>query len=193
MRELTPDVVDRILKNTLPELVRELSASAWYVSEHAVINLFVFGHLVPALQKLPEFLVNGWDLTLIGMEASVPQAKKEKPARPSTRKDLVFWRQPRSTRWRGCDLSQCGNADYIREHSCRPLAVVEWKNIKLGEQRDIQAEYDANVEWFRNNLRLDMLDVGYATLIDQSKQGTARLSCHRLTKNGENARFIVLP
>jgi len=54
---VTPDVLDSILRQTLIGLADELRSSTWYVSEHAVINLFVFGYLVPAFQKCE------WDLT----------------------------------------------------------------------------------------------------------------------------------
>jgi hypothetical protein len=196
-RDLTPDVIDGILKQTFPELVRELESCAFYASEHAVINLFVFGYLVPALQNSPGFRENGWDLTLVGMEVSVAQIQASERSRPRTRKDLVFWRQPRSTRFKNCDLSRCKGAAYVREHSHKPLAVIEWKNISASEKRDIQAEHRGDLDWFRRNLGGGMLDVGYAVVIDQTRERVPQLCCHRLSRSPtgleENPKFIVLP
>src|SRR5436305_3416705 len=168
---LTADVLDSILQNTLPELVSELGSSSWYVSEHAVINLFIFGHLVPAFRK------RGCDdLTFMGMEASVLQIEKSTPCRPSTRKDMVFWKKPRSTRWKGYDLSDATKAldkFYVQEHGCKPLAVVEWKNINRFQRRSkvdkVKAEHQGDVQWLRASLRMQMLEVGYAILLDQRK------------------------
>jgi len=194
-QELTPGVIDSILQETLPKLLSELKSSLWYVSEHAVVNLFVFGYLVPAFQKLPAFQEYGWDLTLMGMEASVLQIEKATPCKLGTRKDIVFWRQPRSTRWKGYDLLPAFDKDYVREHGCKPLAVVEWKNISRFtlKANKVKTDHERDVEWLRDNLQMKMLDLGYAILVDQRNEGSPTLACQRITREREDKQFLVLP
>jgi hypothetical protein len=181
-------LLDGILRETLSELLDELRSNTHHVSEHAVLNLFVFGYLVPAFQKY------GWDLTLTGIEVSVLQVEKETPTRLGTRKDLVFWKQPRSTRWKGCNISLPIDEAYVREHGCKPLAVVEWKNISRFTLKPmvVKAAHESDVKWLRTNVGKNMFDVGYAILVDQREEGSPRLHCRRLTKDGEE-QFLLVP
>ena len=187
--QMTPDLLAGILEQTLPALVEDLRASEWYVSEHAVVNLFVFAHLVPAFQEL------GLDLTLMGIEASVLQVEKEMPTKLSARKDLVIWHAPRTTRWKGCQISRPVDREHHRKYGCKPLAVIEWKNISriTARPNDVESDHVADLEWLRANLSMGMIGVGYAILVDQRQERAPRLTCRRVTKDGEPQDFVVLP
>ncbi len=162
-KQITSFLLDTILKDTLPALVDDLRSCDWYVREHAVVNLFVFAHLLPALQAM------GMHSTLIGIEVPVLQVEKSTPCRLGARKELVIWREPMTTLWKGCRVSYPIDSEYVRKHGRKPLAVVEWKNISriTDRPKDVEVAHESDVDWLRSNLRAGMFDVGYAIIVDQ--------------------------
>lgn len=197
--DLTQDVLKGVLTKTLTKLTKDVQEYErkrcnWYVSEHALVNLFVFGYLVPAFQDLPQYPFYRGDLTFMGMEVSVSQIQGPIPGQPATRKDIVFWKQPRRTRWALCDLSHKPSMGDILENSHRPLAVVEWKNIhrfqtKAGA-KTVKEDHDRDVRWLRANLAAKMFDIGYAILTDQ-RNGEFAIRCCRLSEDTEDPLFFA--
>lgn len=195
-RPITAELLDDIVIETLPPLIEEVGRSNWFVREHDVVNLYVFGYLVPV------FIRHGLDLTLIGIESPVLKADPEDPVKAKaskygSRRDLVIWREPRTTCWKGCELgnrlrSATEHKAYLRQRGTRPLAVIEWKNIHpaMSSPEGVEAGYQDDIAWLKWNAQHGMFDVGYAILLDQ-RGATANLICQKIDKHG--ASRLPLP
>ena len=68
---------ERLFRAALESFIPDLAASPWYVRERDVVNLFVFGHL------LPQFQNEDLDIRQVGIEIPVlklPDSSTEKGA-----------------------------------------------------------------------------------------------------------------
>jgi hypothetical protein len=148
---------DSMMRESLPSMYEELLAADYYVREHEVVNLFVFGHLVPL------FLRDNLDLRQIGIEYPVKKLKTGARSKPGARKDLVIWPRSGATLWNG-------------HH---PLAIVEWKHISriTGRPVEVRAAHLGDINWLQTNR--EMMQVGYAILVERSLSGLT-LNCVRV-------------
>jgi hypothetical protein len=161
---------DQMLKSSLGSLYQELVLNDCYVREHEVVNLFVFGHLVPA------FVRETLDLRQIGIEYPVQKIKATKTAKERARKDLVVWPKCGATLW---------NQHY-------PLAVVEWKHISRLTKypNKSRREHEQDIGWLVENQ--DLMQVGYAVIVEHTA-ATLSLSCTRVQGQTLNRNFCILP
>jgi len=182
---ITAELLDKVLRSTLAALFADLERCNWYVREHEVVNRFVFVHLIPAFQS------NNLDLALLGIESPVMQMRQHPKSKLGARKDVVIWREAGDTFLKGCDLSD-GLDESLREQACKPLAVMEWKNISRITPRpaDVTKAHGDDIEWLRANLQGKKFDVGYAILVDQ--RSAPHLTCRRMTVDAETD-FLILP
>jgi hypothetical protein len=199
-------LLDEILRKSFQGLFEDLCCCEWYVREHEVVNLFVFGHLVPLFQH------HQLDLTSIGIEVQVLQVDSSplKKRRYGARKDVVIWSQPKMTPFKGVDLTGM-KSDLIelRGPGQKPFAVMEWKHISRFTKRPktvcaaedlhsdlpcrhIRCEHERDKEWLRENLRGGMLRVGYAVLIDHNTHPAVTLRCRKFS-SGSEEDFLTLP
>lgn len=112
----------------------------YFGREHEVVNLYVFGHLVPQFQS------RGIPLETLGMEISITSTSLLK----GRRKDLVVWPEPRCSRFKGD----------------RPIAVMEWKFIpaKCRDRGALLRAYAVDIAWTKECL--SDLGTGYAVILD---------------------------
>ena len=113
-RHLTDPVTtfERLFRAALESLLPDLAACPWYVRESEVVNLFVFQHLIPQLQN------EKLDISQLGVEVPIQRMKTDGKPEFGRRGDIVVWLHAKASRWR----------------TCKPLALVEWKNISLPGQ-----------------------------------------------------------
>lgn len=167
-----PDPVselDRMMTDSLRTLYEELVVSECYVREHEVVNLFVFGHLVPLFQR------HNLDLRQIGIEYPVSKIVERPKSKPGARKDLVIWPKVGATRW----------------NNHKPIAVVEWKHISriTPQPTEVRKAYLKDIEWLTVNR--EMMLVGFAILVERTKSGLG-LECARVL-GGVSTTFLKLP
>jgi hypothetical protein len=106
------DSFERLFGASLESFLPDLADAPWYVRERDVVNLFVFGHLVP------KFQAEGLDIGQIGIEIPVQVIPQSKKAALGVYADIVVWPHKKATVWR----------------TCKPLARIEWKNISCRER-----------------------------------------------------------
>ena len=162
------EVLDEMMGQSLPPFFEELAGHDGYVREHEIVNLFVFGHLVPQFQR------RGLDLRQIGIEYPVKQIQLSSGDAPCTLRHLVVWPRVGATLW-------CGY---------QPVAVVEWKNISsiTHEPAQVRRGHKKDVEWLRTNSGL--MQVGYACLVTRCELKLT-FSCIRVEREIES-RFLEL-
>lgn len=179
--------LDQLIHRGLTGLFNELQTCNWYVREHELVNLFVFGNLVPMFQE------RGLDLTMIGIEYPAMQAIASESSRFGARKDLVIWPEPRMTLWKGCELTRGMELSTLHALGCKPLAIIEWKNISRITRTPVEVRngHQLDIEWLRRNVEANMVQVGFAVLVDQSTN-LVRLNCKRVA-NGTASDFLRLP
>jgi hypothetical protein len=150
-------------------MYEELFTCDCYVREHEVVNLFVFGHLVPMFMK------HDLDLRQIGIEYPVLKVKEGVKSKRGARKDLVIWPRSAATLWNGY----------------RPLAVIEWKHISRITSRppEVRAAHLKDINWLTVNK--DMMRVGYAVLVERTASDLL-LTCTRV-QGESNTSFLRLP
>jgi hypothetical protein len=149
-------------------LLLDLADAPWYVRERDVVNLFVFGHLVP------QFRTAQMDIRQIGIEVPVqvlPESPKEKP---SVYADIVVWPHSRETVWR----------------KCKPLARIEWKNISCRTKKAVHLEgqHQKDILYLKRNSHL--ASVSYA-LLTAPQGGIVEIRCKRIMPGIEN-EFLSL-
>lgn len=119
-------IFEELFHTALGKLLPELAKAPWYVREREVVNLFVFGHLIPQFQK------KNLDISQLGIEVAVQKlpkiivaesdgAKSSKQAREMLGRyaDIVVWPHAEATLWQ----------------TCKPLVQVEWKHISCRTER----------------------------------------------------------
>lgn len=161
-------LIDKFMRESLPPFYEELRLSDCYVREHEVVNLFVFGHLVPLFQQ------NGLDLRQIGIEYPVSKLPSSARSKPRARKDLVIWPRVGATLWNGYE----------------PLAIVEWKHISAKTDRPLEVRegFKKDIEWLKRNR--DKMRVGFAVLVERSSDSLT-LECVRVQERAQ--LFLGLP
>lgn len=148
---------ERLFRAALESLLPDLAKCPWYVREHEVVNLFVFGQLVP------RFRDEQIDIRQLGIEVPVQKNPESEKAKLGRNGDIVVWPHVEATVWR----------------TCKALAVIEWKNISSREKRpsDIKRDHAGDVDFLRRNATL--ISVGYAVLTDQRGMHVT-VSCKRI-------------
>lgn len=163
-------VFDRLFRSALESLVPDLASMPYYVRERSVVNLFVFGHLVPKFQE------KGLDIRQICIEEGMEKIRESEKARYGRYADIVVWLHPKATVWR----------------TCRPLAVVEWKNISCREQdgqnpSGLRVAHEGDIAVLQRNA--DLFCIGYAVLTDQRNM---RLKLEYTQVSPESSRMPIL-
>jgi hypothetical protein len=157
-----PDAVfEEVFRAVLKSLVSDLASMPYYVRERSVVNLFVFGHLVPKFQE------KGLDIRQICIEEGMQKHQDSEKARHGRYADIVVWPHQMATLWR----------------SCKPLAVIEWKNISCREKdgenpSGLRADHKKDIEFLERNA--DLISIGYAVLSDQRSM-RVELECTRVS------------
>ena len=159
---------ERLFRAALESLLPDLAAAPWYVRERDVVNLFVFGHLVP------QFRTAQMDIRQIAIEVPVqvlPESPKEKP---SVYADIVVWPHSRATVWR----------------KCKPLARIEWKNISCRTKKaaHLEGQHQKDILHLKRNSHL--ASVSFA-LLTARHGGIVEIRCKRIVPGTEN-EFLSL-
>jgi hypothetical protein len=151
-----PLFLDQLILGAIDDLSRYLATHEWRGRENELINLFVFGHLLPAACP-PNGSV---DPTQIGIEVAVPQLADwgENP-KTNVRKDLVIRRSPRATSWTR------------HEGALSPvLAILEWKslnNVGVPESApQKRREHQSDIGWLTRMTAQAAGVSGYAVFAD---------------------------
>lgn len=163
------NLFDESVRQSLASLYEELQSVDCYVREHEVVNLFTFGHFVPALQR------ENLDIRQIGIEYPVRQYPQNEAEKPRVRKDLVIWADVGQTIWNGHD----------------PLGVIEWKNTSLitPRPRDVEIGHKGDIDWLMRNSAL--MGVGYAVHVIRA---ATELSMNIVrVRNGSVTHSYALP
>lgn len=163
---------DALFLAALKELLPDLAGAPWYVREHEVVNLFVFGHLIRQFQD------RNLDLGQIGIEVpvkNIPDPQNSNPKR-SVGADIVVWPHRKATLW----------------HLCKPLARVEWKNISCREEspRLLEKQHDEDIRRLIRN-RPDV-GVSYAVLTDQ-RGGYVQVRAKRISEGRDPEDLFAKP
>jgi len=95
-----------LFRAALESLLPDLADAPCYVRERDVVNLFVFGHLVPQFQDAK------LDIGQLGIEVPVQVLPESPSEKPGVYADIAVWHHHKATAWR----------------TCKPLARIEWKN-----------------------------------------------------------------
>jgi hypothetical protein len=157
-----------LFRAALESLLPDLADAPWYVRERDVVNLFVFGHLVP------QFRTAQMDIRQIAIEVPVqvlPESPKEKPG---VYADIVVWPHNKATVWR----------------KCKPLARIEWKNISCRTKKSahLEGEHQKNILHLRHNSHFS--SVSYALLT--VRQGEFVEIRSKRIADGQVSEFLTL-
>ena len=168
------DLSDRIatfeglFRAALESLLPDLADAPWYVRERDVVNLFVFGHLVPQFQDAE------LDIGQIGIEVPVqilPESPKEKP---SAYANIVVWPHNKATAWR----------------TCKPFAQIEWKNISCRARKTDHLERAHQKDIERLNGNCQLASVAFA-LLTVRQGGFVEIRSKRIA-DGQVSEFLML-
>jgi hypothetical protein len=158
---------DGLFRAVLGTLLPDLADAPCYVREREVVNLFVFGHLIP------QFQTEKLDIRQVGIE--VPLLKSRKTAKEKLGKsaDIVVWLHNKATSWR----------------RCRPLVHIEWKNISCREKnpRALEREHEEDVCSLTENR--EFVCVSYAVLTDWRNR-RVEVRCKRIVHGKEAEDFF---
>ena len=158
---------DKLFRAALGTLLLDLADAPWYVREREVVNLLVFGHLIPQMQT------EKLDIRQVGIE--VPLRKSRKTAKEKLGKyaDIVVWLHNRATSWR----------------RCRPLVHIEWKNISCREKnpRALEREHEEDICSLMENR--EFVCVSYAVLTDWRNR-RVEVRCKRIVDGKEVEDFF---
>jgi hypothetical protein len=146
-----------LFRAALESLLPDLADAPWYVRERDVVNLFVFGHLVPRFQD------EKLDIGQIGIEVPVQVLPESPNEKPSVYADIVVWQHNKATAWR----------------TCKPLARIEWKNISCRAKKTthLEGEHQKDILHLKRNSHL--ASVSYALLTVRQGQ-IVELRCKRI-------------
>jgi hypothetical protein len=192
------DTFERLFRAALNALLPDLAESPWYVREREVVNLFVFGHLIPQFQtenldlgqlgievpvmKLPKPTEakcgnpEESEISQIDIGVPVPQAAKQLKEKPCKNADIVVWPHTKATVWR----------------TCKPLVHIEWKNISCREKNPhvLQRQHEDDILLLERSQRL--VSVSYAVLTDQQDKHVS-LRCVRIKDGVTQKDFFSAP
>lgn len=197
-------IFERLFRAALKSFLPDLAKAPWFVREREVVNLFVFGHLIPQfqkknldirqlgievpVQKLPKSIEAEIDkpgeLPLNG--ASVPECPK--PARQALGKyaDIVVWPHNKATLWQ----------------TCKPLVHIEWKHISCRTPNPpyLEQEHEDDICLLKHNGTL--VSVSYAILTEWhpfprewrvgQQDRHVKLTCKRIVVEKEPEDFFSL-
>jgi len=157
-----------LFRAALESLLPDLADAPWYVRERDVVNLFVFGHLVPQFQNAK------LDIGQIGIEVPVQVLPETPNEKPGVYADIVVWQHNKATAWR----------------TCKPLARIEWKNISCRTKKaaHLEGQHQKDILHLRRNSHL--ASVSYA-LLTARQGGIVELRCKRIVPGIEN-EFLSL-
>lgn len=176
-------IFEELFHTALGKLLPELAKAPWYVREREVVNLFVFGHLIPQFQK------KNLDISQLGIEVAVQKlpkiieaesdgAKSSKQAREMLGRyaDIVVWPHAEATLWQ----------------TCKPLVQVEWKHISCRTERppDIKKGHEDDIRLLQHNRSL--VCVSYAVLTEwhmDQRERYVEVSCKRIGVVKESGDF----
>lgn len=150
----------------LTSLLAELAGAPWHVREREVVNLFVFGHLVP------QFRDEHLDIRQLGIEAPILKAPESSREKRGKYADIVVWPHGNATIWR----------------TCKPLAHIEWKHISCREKNPRQQERDHKRDILYLERDRQCAYVNYAVLTDQ-RDGNVEICCTRVGVRGTEDFF----
>jgi hypothetical protein len=155
-----------LFRTALESLLPDLADAPWYVRERDVVNLFVFGHLIP------QFRTAEMDIRQIAIEVPVQVLPESPNAKPSVYADIVVWHHNKATAWR----------------TCKPLARIEWKNISCRAKKTahLEGEHQRDILHLKRNSHL--ASMGYALLTVRQGQ-IVELRCKRIATGIEDEFF----
>lgn len=159
-----------LFQAALRSLLPDLAACPWYIREHEVVNLFVFQHLIPQFQN------EGYDIAQLGIEVPIQKIRKHNRAKFGRNADIAVWPHVKATRWQ----------------RCKPLAVIEWKNISCREKHPagLIRDHESDIVFLQDNAEL--ISVGYAVLTDQRNKHIA-VQCKRILKGTPTRDLFSTP
>ena len=166
------DTFEALFIAALEELLPDLADAPWYVREREVVNLFVFGHLIP------QFQTRNLDVGQISIEVptrNIPDPENTK-GKLGVSADIIVWLHKKATLWR----------------TCRPLARIEWKNISCREKtpRELEQQHEGDIRRLNRNQQLACLS--YAVLTDQ-RDGQVQISGKRISEGREPEDLFSQP
>lgn len=164
-------VFEEVFRAALESAVHDLASTPYYVRERSVVNLFVFGHLVPKFQE------KALDIRQICIEEGMQKHRDSEKAKHGRYADVLVWPHQMATLWR----------------TCKPLAVIEWKNISCREKdgenpSGLKAAHKEDIEFLNHNA--DLISIGYAVLSDQRNM-CVKLECKRVSLESTSSIPVV--
>jgi hypothetical protein len=162
---------ENLFRGALQSLVPDLAASPWYIREREVVNLFVFGHLVPQFQQ------NGnLDLRQIGIEVPVQKTPESVKAKHGKYADILVWSHCKATIFR----------------TCKPLVHIEWKNISCREENraDLLRQYAKDILFLQRDRQ--WASANYAVLTEW-QDSQVKLHCTRILASRDPEDFFLTP
>jgi hypothetical protein len=159
---------DRLFRDALGTLLRDLADAPWYVRDREVVNLFVFGHLIP------HFQTEKLDIRQVGIEVPVRKSRKTAKEKLGKYADIVVWPHNKATLWR----------------RCRPLVHIEWKNISCRERKPpaLEREHEEDICSLMENR--EFVSVSYAVLTDWRNR-RVEVRCKRVVDGEEVEDFFA--
>ncbi len=148
---------ERLFRAALKSLLRDLADAPWYVREREVVNLFVFGHLIPQFQD------EKLDIGQVGIEVPVQKFPESSKAKLGKYADIVVWLHNKATVWL----------------TCKPLVHIEWKNISCREKNPSELERQHKQDICDLKRDRQFVCVSYAVLTDQ-RDRHVELRCTRI-------------
>ena len=156
--------IDSLIRSALESFVRDIRSDDLWRREHELVNLFVFGHLVP--KSRGSGVIS--DLTQIGIGTAVPQLKRRWTRRKDSDvcKDVVIWPEPGMTCW-----DDNGKPEYF------PLSVLEWKSLNRQDRgprlpKRKRERYEKDLQWLCDmsswTMDRNLPFVGYRVFVDQT-------------------------
>ena len=169
--------LDSLIKSALMSFVRDLHHYRRRRREHEIVNLFVFGHLIPKSRGSSVIK----HLTQIGIGAAVPQLERlwGRRRKSDVCKDIVIWPEHGMTCW-----------DTDGEPKHFPLSVLEWTSLNEHERggslpKKKREKYAEDLKWLRDmscwTARRKLSFVGYRVFVDQ-KISPIEVSVDRIYK-----------
>ena len=149
-----------LFRAALQSLLPDLADAPWYVRERDVVNLFVFGHLVP------QFRAKNLDTRQIAIEVLVQKVRESDREKVARYADIVVWPHNKATIWR----------------ACKPLVQIEWKNISCREKDPgkLKRQHKQDIGYLIRDRQ--WASVGYAVLTEwhpfPSERREGQNDCH---------------
>jgi hypothetical protein len=171
---------ERLFRVALESFLPDLASAPWHVREREVVNLFVFGYL------LPQFQAEEFDVRQIGIEIPVEQFRESDKAKFGKYADIVVWPHNNSTIWL----------------TCKPLVHIEWKNISCREEHPgaLRKDHEQDIRYLVRDRQ--KVSVSYAILTEwhpfprERRMGQldryVEVCCKRISDTGDPEDFFSL-